>query len=45
MQVPHKWQQPTAQQTHLKLFISIMLKFEIFLEKTLKCIKILSWIN
>lgn len=42
MQVPHKWQQPTAHQTHLKRFIAIMLKFEIFLEKTLKRIKRLS---
>lgn len=45
MQVPHKWQQPSAHQTHLKLFTSIMLKFEMFLEKTLKLFKRLSSIN
>lgn len=30
MQVSHKWQQPSAHQTYLKLFISIMPKFKIF---------------
>lgn len=31
--------------THLKLFIPIMLKFEIFQERTPRCIKRLSLIN